>query len=514
MGEPAWDDIQGIVRFGHGRLNEARFLLLEVKSAELACNWLEHCPVTNAAKADPLPDFAMQVAFTSSGLLALGVESTVIEGFSDEFLAGMGSDKTRSRRLGDTGVNAPENWNWGVDKKLPQILLMLYANKGGLEAQKSRLLDDLFTSAFIIQQELHTEDLDGKEPFGFADGISQPVIDWSDKKIHNKDEHSQFSNLAAPGEVLLGYSNEYRMLTKRPLVDEGNTRHSDTLLRADDKAGKRDFGKNGSYLVFRQLEQDVPGFWQFLDKTVAGDESARNALAASMVGRHPDGSPLVAPAADPIAGISSESKRGKLNQFNYDNDEQGRQCPFGSHVRRSNPRTGDFPAGTTGLLQRIARIFGFGQQYAEDDLVASTRFHRLLRRGRAYGSVLEANDAIKPDAPQAERGLHFICLVANISRQFEFVQNAWIAGTKFSGLQNEADPLMGNRDPLINGGRTDVFTSPSASGPATVIHDLPRFVQVKGGAYFFLPGIRALRFIAASHRYNADTVGTGTGVSE
>jgi hypothetical protein len=67
---------------------------------------------------------------------------------------------------------------------------------------------------------------------------------------------------------------------------------------------------------------------------------------------------------------------------------------------------------------------------------------------------------------------------------------------KFDGLADESDPLTGNREPLRGGGRTDRFSLPRADGPPRRLEGLPRFVTVRGGAYFFLPGIRALRYIA------------------
>ena len=96
-----------------------------------------------------------------------------------------------------------------------------------------------------------------------------------------------------------------------------------------------------------------------------------------------------------------------------------------------------------------------------------------------------------------ERGLHFICLCANLVRQFEFVQNAWISVAKFDGLFGEADPLLGNREPIAGGIDTDQFSMPQASGVTKRLEGLPPFVRVRGGAYFFMPGIRALRFIAS-----------------
>ena len=154
------------------------------------------------------------------------------------------------------------------------------------------------------------------------------------------------------------------------------------------------------------------------------------------------------------------------------------------------------------MAKRLIRTLGFGRQHPGEDLVASTRFHRILRRGRVYGSRLTPEQALS-DRPlkkaQEERGLFFICLGANISRQFEFVQNAWISSSKFAGLPTEGDPLLGNREPLADGSATDQFSQPRDGEPAHRVKGIPHFVTVKGGAYFFMPGLRALKFILQQH---------------
>jgi deferrochelatase/peroxidase EfeB len=175
------------------------------------------------------------------------------------------------------------------------------------------------------------------------------------------------------------------------------------------------------------------------------------------------------------------------NQFTYDADGDGLRCPFGAHVRRANPRTGDMPGGRQGLIAKLIRTLGFGHQDLSEDLIAASRFHRIMRRGREFGAVLAPDAAAQPDAADPQSGLHFICLNANIARQFEFIQNAWLANAKFDALSGEADPLLGNREPFPAGQTTNGFGR---------LCGLPRFVTVRGGAYFFLPGLRALRFIA------------------
>jgi len=99
-------------------------------------------------------------------------------------------------------------------------------------------------------------------------------------------------------------------------------------------------------------------------------------------------------------------------------------------------------------------------------------------------------------APPAQSGLHFICLTATIHRQFAFLPGAWLMSTRFNGLHEESDPLLGNRLPEAAGTRCDYFSMPQSGGPTQRLESLPQFVSVSGGAYFFLPGIRALRFLA------------------
>jgi deferrochelatase/peroxidase EfeB len=292
-----------------------------------------------------------------------------------------------------------------------------------------------------------------------------------------------YDNLTCLGELLLGYPNEYGLYTDRPLLDPG--RDPDAMLpRAEEQPDQADLGRNGSYLVMRQLAQDVTGFWQHLRQQAGGDEGLARRWAEAMVGRTMDGAPLVPAGRD-------------ANDFTYVSDPEGLRCPIGAHIRRANPRTADLPPGGPGLLSRLKRTLGLDAEARELDLTASTRFHRLLRRGREYGERLTLEQAFAGTPAGGESGLHFICLAANIGRQFEFVQNAWIVGTHFGGLHGEGDPLLGHRQPGPDGEPTDRFSLPRSDGPDLRLGGLPHFVTVRGGAYFFLPGIRALRYLAS-----------------
>jgi len=209
-----------------------------------------------------------------------------------------------------------------------------------------------------------------------------------------------------------------------------------------------------------------------------------------------DGEPLVPPSARPIAGIDEKPSEPR-NLFTYDSDLRGTECPFGAHIRRANPRNADLfgnPSGAiAGLLSRLA----IPRPGLQDDLIASTRFHRVLRRGREYGEKITPEQALHPaSAGEAPRGLQFACLCANIARQFEFVQNAWLMSTKFNGLTGESDPLLGNRAAVGDDPVTGNFSIPREAKMARRFTGVPQFVTVRGGAYFFMPGLRALRYLA------------------
>jgi deferrochelatase/peroxidase EfeB len=485
-------DTQGLLRYGYARLTEACFLLLRIEDAVAAGHWLENAPVTTAEEQKPPPTRALQVAFTCEGLRKLGLPDDLLDGFSAEFLSGMSGDENRSRRLGDVGANAPEYWQWGGAGDVPDLVALLYAQPGLLAEWKSSIEAGLTGSGFKLLQCLPTSDMGGVEPFGFVDGVSQPSLDW-ERRRDVKGDQLTYENVSMLGEFVLGYPNEYGKYTTRPTIPG---QKSDDLPSAEDLEGSSDLGRNGTYLVIRQIEQDVRGFWQFLDKQVSKVASKRQVLAEKIVGRQMSGDSLEPLTGQSIAGVGPDVQDVQRNQFTFDNDEDGTHCPLGAHIRRANPRNADYPAGTHDLLDRLVRLLGFGKKSIREDLVASTRFHRLLRRGREYGTKLSPDQRLQlQPSDESPSGLQFVCLNANISRQFEFIQSAWLMSGKFDGLDEEGDPLLGNREPVA-GCPVDKFSIPLPGSMRQQIQGLPRFTTIRGGAYFFLPGVRALRYLA------------------
>jgi Dyp-type peroxidase family len=454
-------DIQGLVLYGYGSLRAACYLLLGIEDGAAARRWLGGLAGRVTSAATPAGQVAVNVALTSSGLAALGLPAAALAGFSLEFTDGI-VDPHRSRILGDVGESAPERWAWGgPGGQRVDVLLALFArDAAALDGLHEESLAAVRAARLREVASLDTSDLGDREHFGFHDGVSQPSVAGSTRA-------GGAMNTIQPGEFLLGYVNEHGQLTERPLLAADADPRG--RLPRDAATGRADLGRNGSYLVMRQLRQDVRGFWRWADRASGGaaDPGPRTRLAAKAVGRWPSGAPLVqAPERDDPA-------LGQANDFAYQApDPDGLRCPIGAHVRRANPRDSLEP--------------GPGTQRS----IAVGRRHRLLRRGREYGPAVDPATLLDEAGDGVDRGLHFVCLCGNIARQFEFIQGTWVMSPKFDGLYDGDDPLLGARGE--GGGTLTVPGRPVRSRHA----GLPRFVTVRGGGYFFLPGLRALRYLS------------------
>jgi len=94
-----------------------------------------------------------------------------------------------------------------------------------------------------------------------------------------------------------------------------------------------------------------------------------------------------------------------------------------------------------------------------------------------------------------ERGLYFMALNANLRRQFEFIQQTWLNNCKFAGLSAERDPLVGKQAFDFDDVEVPRIFTVQARPVRMRYEGLPKFVSVRGGEYFFLPGLRALNYL-------------------
>jgi Dyp-type peroxidase family len=476
------DDIQGLIARGYQALPHARFTIFAMPDAAAGhalLAWLRS-RVTSAGKFTG--DSALHVAYTAAGLRRLGLPESALAGFSPQFRSGM-TGPNRSRFLGDVGESDPHYWAWGGPQEPPvDGLVLLYARSPEVLGARQAELDARLDAAGVRQVTvLCTAELGNNEPFGFHDGISQPIIDGLPKAKGAPPPGTPGGRVVPAGEFVLGYPNVYGELTDRPLLPAADDPRN-LLPRDPAGSGAADLGRDGCYLVMRQLEQDVDGFWRYAGQASrradgSEDPEARTALAAKMVGRWPSGAPLVGTPDRDDPRLSDD------NDFGYRADPLGLACPLGAHIRRVNPRDSLDP------------------QPGTDASLAVNDGHRLLRRGRSYGPGADGTAAAASNgsravrlahtdaAPSSGTGLYFICLVASLTRQFEFVQHTWLNNPTFDGLYDDTDPLAGSRDP-----RGATFTVP-ARPVRRRYRDLPQFVRTRGGAYFFLPGMSALRYL-------------------
>jgi Dyp-type peroxidase family len=457
-------DIQGIVRSGYGHLPVSYSVFLRIENADSARAWLQNTigklmTAKHWAVGEQKPPSSAQVAFTASGLAALGLGNDVIEAFPQEFRDDMAG---RSLVLGDTGTSAPEFWQIGGNSRTtPHILLLVFAGtKEDLDAVTAGIWNAAAPAAGLLEIfRQYSNRSDTFEPFGFRDGISQPAIEGV--------THAAIPGQAIVkrGEFLLGHINEYGQ--KTPSVNVWSREDTANVLPfSEDGESQKDFGFNGSFLVWRKLAQDVWGFWSFCEEQTKDangkpNEARKIELASKLIGRWPSGCPLtLSPDRDnPELGADKQLN----NNFLFmPTDAKGFGCPVGSHMRRANPRDalfGDTPERSQQLSAR----------------------HRIMRRGRPYTDIEVGG--------KRSDGLVFIALNADLQRQFEFIQQTWVNSDKFNGLYDNPDPILNTG----NGAMTI-----QADPVRQQIDGIPRFVSVVGGGYFFLPGMRALRFLAGS----------------
>jgi Dyp-type peroxidase family len=449
-------DLQGdILRaFGNAYVHTT-YLFFRVDDADAGRAWLRRllARVTTAEPwTDGKPEATLNLAVTADGLRALGVADTVIAGFSKEFRAGMAA---RAPTLGDAGPSDPDRWEPELHDGALHVLATVNALDGdALQRELGRLRDDAAqTGGVAVSYEQATELLPGsREHFGYADGFAQPAVagydDGTDRRIGGGVPEAKGAWRAlAPGEFILGYEDEDTRV---------DPKHGLPNAPADP------FGRSGTYMVWRKLYQDVALFRGVLREAAelygGGDHEK---LAAKVVGRWPNGTPLVVSPDAPIADFDPKTD-ARVNAFRYAaEDPAGVRCPLGAHIRRSNPRDA---LGFDGLL--------------------SFR-HRIIRRGMPYGPPL-APEAIEDD--HVDRGLIFVCFNASISRQFEGIQAQWLNDGNVFHLGHDSDFLMG--DPHGTGKMTVEGSPPFLLGPQGP------FVTTRGGAYLFVPGMGALAALA------------------
>jgi Dyp-type peroxidase family len=463
------------------------------------------------------PSITLNIGFTFLGLLALRLPTRTLRLLPDEFIEGMSS---RAKILGDVDGSAPDKWDplwhYGQDARSRQVHIWVSLNvganadgsplniltewttwleglaSGGVALLKGNGADGV--GAWQDSTALMTPGPDGqmvplpKEHFGFTDGISDPVFQGQfdadaerlaaiggGKIAEGPYDQGKSWSAIETGEFILGQ------------VDEGQE-----FPVATEPA---DFARNGTFMVWRKLRQDVEAFNTEIQRQsdvwkkhtgIKDNTEAFETICAKIVGRWRSGIPLMAAQtwlehkqmlekwADCFQLVLRKPRDSKEEQrladfalmltgFRYGDDLDGSKCPFGAHIRRANPRDMMDPllSATTGASTLTNR-------------------RRILRRGLPYVD------------PNGDKGVIFMGICSSLFRQFEFMQQQWMNyGLDFES-GNDSCPLIGNRS------QSDKHVIPAGGANETpfVVAGLPEFVTTRGGDYFFLPSMSAIRMIA------------------
>lgn len=439
--------VQGFIVSPYRRLTSCHLIFRFGDGASARAFLGELAPRVSMADVDQdtAPDPLLSVGFTYEGLTALGVDPALLVKFDAVFKRGPRAVKMA---LGDVSGSRSDPVNWWEGQFATEdvhCVVHLYAQSDDAVQNATEAVRELARENALTEL---TPRRDGtilqgrwysirKLHFGYTDGLSHPNICWDDG-AHSAAGMVNFRNF------LLGYS-------------------TDEYPSAPACGPAADLARDGSYGVFRWVYQDVAAFNLFLSTEgpplfpELSPADAEELLAAKIMGRWRDGTPLVLSPERPDPELAASNDFGYATQ-----DPDGLRCPFSAHIRVMNPR--DTPL----------------------DPIVVDGVPRVLRRGMPYGPPLRGtvDDGV-------DRGLVGTFLCADIRKQV-YTLTSWIMRNDFSPVYNDnrrvQDPLLGNR--AMPGASPD-FIVPRPGGSST-IKNLPDFVHTKGTAFLFYPGKAAL----------------------
>jgi Dyp-type peroxidase family len=468
------------LHINHGDTGRA-FVQALMKKITSGANWDE------GQNSVPKPMATTNIAFSYEGLKALEVPRDSLRGFPSEFMMGM---KARREIIGDDGLSAPEHWDpvWQrqvhalvslnalrpdfLEERYQWLLDLIEKSHGGVTLMSGHCGDDgaqdlPYQSGNVLfdEQGYPTP----KEHFGYTDGITDPVFEGlpdAAQRVIGRGKQTTVGGdggwtALATGEFLLGHIDEAHEYPKAPMP--------------------RTLSRNGTFMVYRKLHENVGTFNQYLEEQSKIFPGGKELLAAKFVGRWRDNGAPLTDAWDEASKKAWDERFAKADKQEqdkmlagmvYDNDLHGVKCPFSAHVRRINPRAS---------LQ-----FDIPDAFETPGALANRR--RLLRRGLPYG-------ASKPGqtTDDGNHGIIIMLLNASIERQFEFVQQQWINyGNDFMEANNK-EVITGNH---AGDGGVVLPVPAESEQPPFFLNKLPRFVETRGGEYFFIPSIMALNLIA------------------
>ena len=375
------------------------------------------------------------VAISYNGLVALGVPKESLQSFPEAFRVGMAA---RAEQLLDRGESDPKNWDPMFGSGQIHLAISIFSDteeKWRHTMEVARRQHQGMTGIYVLGIQNFGGQPGDRNPLGYKDGIGQPAIEGS-----GIDPLPGQGRPIKAGEFILGYPGEAGVPLSMPKPDV--------------------LGRNGTFLGLRKYQSRVGAFNRFL-RDNAQTEEERELLAAKLVGRWRSGAPLtLAPTKDEPA-LGENPLRN--DDFTYANDPNGDQAPLGCHMRRMNPRDTKMP------------------------VLTDVNIHRIIRRSTTFGTPYDPNTLL--DRDEVPRGLYFLFISAKAMATLEFLQREWINSGDFMALGDECDPIVGLQDEAAT------FTIPRKPVRRRV-HGIQTFNVLRGGEYFFMPSLSALKWLA------------------
>jgi Dyp-type peroxidase family len=497
-------EIQGNVIPGFNK-DHVRLLFLRIDDPGAAKRWIKRiCPYI--ATAEEVWDFNRLFKQTKS---RRGFEGTVKAtwvniAFSYGGLKKLVGEEVKrfiDEAFRDSVSRSDADWVIGGPGGEVDVVVIIAADDlVDLDATARRVRDDIYARdrdttggvCVVFEQGGGTRDgvMAGREHFGWLDGVSQPGLRgrWSGtpgdlltpRAADDPDQGLPGQDLIWPGEFVFGYQGQDRNNATAPGPDS---------LKSGGKLIAPEWAKDGSYLVFRRLRQDVGAFHRFLRDKGHNLRVDPEALGARLVGRWRSGAPLVVSPEHDDLELGKDVRAN--NDFEYGpgddevpQDPDGRKCPFSAHIRKAYPRDETVAAGDPDpyLNLRPKRTLN------ESD----TQTHRLLRRGIPYGPSSNSTPD-KPEDDAIDRGLLFMAYMTSITDQFEFASKQWLNDEDFKRPATGVDPILGQVAGTDERGTINTVLPNETN---TVQIGLAKWVTTTGGGYFFAPSITALRTIS------------------
>jgi len=557
------DNIQGNILAGFSKDNQV-LIFLQIDDVGLFRAWLfpqvafiaslkevltfnrlfKEIRFRRGRSTDAVKSTWLNIAFSHAGLTKLSREipDLLTKDFLDQsFKNGLSK---QSASLGDpTDPKAeghPDNWLiGGTNNEADVVLIVGSDDPHDLDLEVARIEQSIQAAQFVqgvqVGSGAHVifkqpganlpAPIAGHEHFGFLDGVSQPGVRGlvSDaphdvlmlrQNPHKRDnkvldpkgnvisgdvaQGKPGQDLLWPGEFVFGY-----------LKQNGDPAKGDIDTPSDTPADAGpDWARNGSFLVFRRLRQDVFEFHRFLNhKATENNVPDPGLLGAKLVGRWRSGAPAMrtsTPEGQPevdIPALGDDDCANNNFEFQDDlppittgdiqsefdclddkfptspGDQAGTICPFSAHIRKSYPRNDTDPA-----VPPLGEV--------------TTQTHRLLRRGIPFGPI-SPSTPMSPVQDNVDRGLVFLAYQTSIENQFEFVTQNWVNNADFKRGGVGHDPIIGQNpnDP----GRVRTFQTlvkDASNTTRTCVLDTKGFgewVIPTGGGYFFSPALDVLQ---------------------